>query len=90
MHDFFQLLGKVFSRNLKNKGAKPVAKKDKPSKKDRLTELEEMLAAQAENIKKLTQEVSALKRDAALLARMQTSSKLLKANKEYNHGRSSS
>lgn len=62
MKDLWHLLGKVFSRKLKNEGVKPVAKKDKPSKKDRLAELEEMVAAQADNIKNLTKELSELKR----------------------------
>lgn len=56
MNDLWQLLSKVFGR-----GKVPVKEK-KPSKKDRLAELEQMVAAQAENISKLTKEVSILKR----------------------------
>lgn len=56
MKDLWQLLLKVFGR-----GKVPVKEK-KSSKKDRLTELEQMVAAQAENISKLTKEVSTLKR----------------------------
>lgn len=56
MKDLWQLLQKVFGR-----GKVPVKVK-KSSKKDRLSELEQMVAAQAENIKNLTKEVSALKR----------------------------
>lgn len=56
MNDLWQLLSKVFSR-----GKVPVKEK-KSSKKDRLAELEQMVAAQAENISKLTKEVSTLKR----------------------------
>lgn len=56
MKDLWQLLSKVFGR-----GKVPVKEK-KSSKKDRLAELEQMVAAQAENISKLTKEVSTLKR----------------------------
>lgn len=56
MNDLWQLLTKVFAR-----GKVPMKEK-KSSKKDRLTELEQMVASQAENIKNLTKEVSSLKR----------------------------
>jgi predicted RNase H-like nuclease (RuvC/YqgF family) len=57
MNDLWQLLTKVFGR-----GKVPMKEK-KTSKKDRLSELEQMVSSQAENIKNLTKELSELKRN---------------------------
>lgn len=59
MKDFWDLISKVFSR-----GKLPVKDK-KNSKKDRLTELEQIVSSQADNLAKLTKEVSSLKRQLA-------------------------
>lgn len=63
MRDLWQLLTKVFGR-----GKLPMKDKKKSiGKKDRITELEQLVATQADNLSKLTVLVSELKREIAKL-----------------------